>query len=103
MPSSNILNDKYEINKNDIIGYGPFGSVYKAKNLKNNLYYAIKMIDKQKFKYDINNLKDEIEKMKKIGTDNSLYFIETIDTKSDFYIVMELCECNLELMNLEKY
>ena len=96
MPSSNILNDKYEINKNDIIGYGPFGSVYKAKNLKNNLYYAIKMIDKQKFKYDINNLKDEIEKMKKIGTDNSLYFIETIDTKSDFCIVMELCECNLD-------
>ena len=34
--------------------------------------------------------------MKKINTENSIYVKEIFDTKQYFYIIMDLCEYNLE-------
>ena len=96
MSNPEILEKKYELIKNNIIGYGNFGNVYKVKNIKNGYYYAIKEVDKLKFKSDINKLKNGINTISQIGTDNSINIIETFDTKRFFYIVMELCECNLD-------
>ena len=96
MSKPEILEKKYELIKNNLIGYGNFGNVYKVKNIKNGYYYAIKEVDKLKFKSDINKLKNGINTISQIGTDNSINIIETFDTKRFFYIVMELCECNLD-------
>ena len=90
--------------KVNIIGTGIFGDVYKAKNKENGYYYAIKEIDKIKFNQQINILTKEIELMNKIKTENIINIKEIIDTKEYIYIIMDLCECNLEdyIINREK-
>ena len=75
------------------IGSGTFGNIYKAQNKETKYYVAIKEIDKER--YD-NSTNEESEIMNKIKTENSVSVIETIDTKEYYYIVMELCDCNLE-------
>ena len=92
MSNINIWEKYKEISK---IGYGTFGDVYKVKNKETGYYYALKVIDKQKFN-ESTNLKKEIEIMKKINTENSIYVKEIFDTKQYFYIIMDLCEYNLE-------
>ena len=86
---------KYEKEENRI-GYGTFGDVYKIKNKETGYYYALKVIDKDKFNESITLLKKEIEIMKKINTENSVSIKEIFDTKRYFYIIMDLCEYNLE-------
>ena len=90
--------------KVNIIGTGIFGDVYKAKNKENGYYYAIKEIDKIKFNQQINILKKEIELMNKIKIENIINIKEIIDSKEYIYIIMDLCECNLEdyIINREK-
>ena len=93
--TENEIWNKYEKEENRI-GYGTFGDVYKVKNKETGYYYALKVIDKQKFNESTNLLKKEIEIMKKINTENSIYVKEIFDTKQYFYIIMDLCEYNLE-------
>ena len=100
-----IINDvwkKYE--KVNIIGTGVFGNVYKVKNLDNGYYYAIKEIDKNKFVHQTNTLKKEIEFLNKIKIANIINIKEIIDSKEYIYIIMDLCEFNLEdyIINREK-
>ena len=96
MSKSQIIENKYELNKENRIGYGKFGGVYKVKNIKNGYYYAIKEIDKLKFKNETNKLKNEINTLKQMGSENNINIIEILETNQYLYIVMELCECNLE-------
>ena len=96
MSKSQIIEKKYELNKENRIGYGKFGGVYKVKNIKNGYYYAIKEIDRQKFTHDINKLKKDINNINQMGGDNNINIIETLETNDYLYIVMELCECNLD-------
>ena len=56
----------------------------------------LKVIDKQKFNESANLLIKEIEIMKKINTENSVYVIETFETQKYFCVIMDLCEYNLE-------
>ena len=86
---------RYKFNKDDIIGRGGFGCVYKAYDLNTKENVAIKEIyfeDDDK-KYLILN---EIELMENI---ESLYSIKVKDKFIDgkyYYIIMELCDDNLE-------
>ena len=82
--------DKYE--KGEIIGYGTYGNIYKAQNKKTGNLVAIKEILKKKNKQYLN----EIDVMNRINNENSILLIETFNTKDFFYIIMELCICNLE-------
>ena len=85
--------------KIEIIGSGAFGNVYKAKY--NNEYFAIKEITK--IKIDEKKFLREIEVMKKIKCDNSVKFIESVETEESFYIVSELCSLSLaEFSNMRK-
>ena len=83
-----------------IIGLGAFGHVYKAKY--NNEYFAIKEIPK--IKIDEKKFLREIEVMKKMKCDNSVKFIESVETEESFYIVSELCRLSLaEYLNMRPY
>ena len=76
-----------------IIGNGTYGPIYKAYDLNSKNYVAIKEIDKTRYKQINNsNLK---ENMKNI---NSIYkfFKDIIETKEKYYIIMDLCMCNLK-------
>ena len=83
--------DKYK--KIGIIGYGTNGNIYKCKDIKTKNYVAIKEILK---KNSNDKYLKEIEIMKKIKNENLVLLKETFETKEYFYIVMELCICNLE-------
>ena len=78
------------------IGKGTFGNIYKAQNKETKYYVAIKEIDKEWYNDPLNSILKESEIMNKIKTENSVSVKETIDSKDYFYIIMELCYCNLE-------
>ena len=82
--------------KINIIGNGIYGNIYKVKNKINGYYYAIQEIDKQKINQTIDILKREIEIMNKIKKENIVNIKEVIDSNKFIYVVMDLCECNLE-------
>ena len=86
-----LIWDKYD--KGKIIGYGVYGNIYKCQNKSSKNYVAIQEIEKKK----VNQMyMEEIKIMKKIENENSIILKEYFDTEDYFYIVMELCICNLE-------
>ena len=92
MSKSSIWN-KYI--KKCILGSGLFSIVYKAINIKTEEYVAIKEINKLKYN-EFTKTNFEKNEIIKINSDNSILFLETIDTEENFYIIMELSLCNLE-------
>ena len=76
------------------ISTGGYSSIYKAKNCKTKEYVAIKEIDKNKCKINIEELKKEMNKMKLI--DNIINIKEIIEDKNILYLIMDLCSFNLE-------
>ena len=56
------LKKNYKIdNHQQIIGYGRFGKVFLSQNIHNpDLYVAIKVLDKSKTEYNINELIETI-------------------------------------------
>ena len=87
---SNTIDIWEKYKKINVLGIGNYGKVYKVQNIENGYYYAIKEIDKTE-----NTLSNEIEKFKQLKIENNL-IKEIIDTKEYLYIIMELCEYNLE-------
>ncbi len=81
MSSKNIWN---EYCKETTLGSGTYSFVYKAKNIKTGNYVAIKEIDKSKYKQKSKSYFEEMEIMNKLNSENSISFIETIETKEYF-------------------
>ena len=83
-----------------IIGKGTYGQIYKAYDINSKNYVAVKEIDKMRYKQINNsNLKDNMKKM------NSKYELlkDIIETKEKYYLIMDLCLCNLEdYLNMRK-
>ena len=77
-----------------IIKKGTFGNLYKAKNIENGYYYAIKEIEKNQYSED--QILKEIEIMNNIKCENSVSIKDKIETKDFYYIIMDLCGYNLE-------
>ena len=88
MSNTNDIWKKYK--KINVIGTGTYGEVYKVQNIENGYYFAIKEIEKAR-----GVLSKDINKLKTIDKENNL-IKEIIDTKEYLYIIMELCEYNLE-------
>ena len=89
--SYNNIWDKYI--KKETIGIGSYGKVYKAQNKETGKYVAIKEIDKEGIENQM--YLTEIEIMKKLNSENSVRLKETFDSNDFFYIIMDLCACNL--------
>ena len=66
--------------------------IYKMKNKKTGDYYTIKEIKKENF--DI--WENVLEKMNKSKIENNISIKDIINNKEYLYIIMELCEYNLE-------
>ena len=94
----NLLNnDRYEILKE--IDSGSYGLIFLAEDRDNKNKVAIKRIDKMILKssdYLKKALEKEIEIMLSINCENSVLLIDYFQTKNYVYIVMELCDGNLE-------
>ena len=82
---------KYIIEKNKI-SKGGFGTCYKAKDDQNNLY-AIKRLEKENNEHE--NIINEINLLKILKSRYCVEFIESIEDEEYFYIVMELCDGDL--------
>ena len=94
--SNDIENDCINYSNFLKIGYGTYGTVYRAKDKRNECYVAIKEIIKEKFDIQKEIIQNEVEMMQKLQNENSINFKEVIESNSCFYIVMEYCEYNLQ-------
>ena len=72
------------------IGDGNFAVVRIGTNKETKQKRALKIIDRKKIVGKENMLKDEIRIMKACSHDNIVKLYDTIDTKFDVYLVMEL-------------
>ncbi len=85
-----------EYEKKCIIGSGSYSYVYKAFNKNTGLYVAIKEINKEKYKERTNLVFNESDIMKKFNIENSISLKDTFEDEQNYYIIMDLCVCNLE-------
>ena len=111
--------DYYEIL--DVIGNGPFSTVYKAKYKDKEEFIAIKVTDKERIKsalrneyskqdihkeyYKIANFENEVKYMKICGenNENSVKYYQHFETDNEFVIIMELCDgCLIDFIKLKK-
>jgi serine/threonine protein kinase len=76
------------------IGEGQFGTVYKAKNIKTNNYFAIKVISKTLFennKLMRKQLKRETVIMSAARHENLMYLHRSFETGRNYYLVLDYC------------
>ena len=79
------------------INEGGFGECFKGKDEKNN-YYAIKKIYFRN-EEELTSVKDEINVLKIMKSKYSVEYIDSIKTKDFYYIIMELCDGDLNLQS----
>ena len=98
-----MKNVKDEYNFIKELGSGAFGSVFLGENKKTKEKVAIKkiyhknMTDEQKIK-----VKNEVTNMMMMKCSNSIEFKDMFRDNDYYYIIMELCDCNLEEYIKEK-
>ena len=92
--------EDFEIDLKKPLGNGGFGSVYKATKKDSNEVYAIKRISIEKLNENeilkiINmNLLNECE--------NSIKYFGYFKEENFIYLIMELCDCNLNKIKKQK-
>jgi serine/threonine protein kinase len=83
------IKKKYKI-ESKILGSGAFGKVFMATSVVDkNFKVAIKVISKKKLDDEVDQLKDEIEILKKLDHPNIIKYYETYENSKYLYIVME--------------
>lgn len=82
--------------KLETIGSGNFGKIFKVKNIKTGNIYAIKEIDKSKYKSLTKKELNENIITKLNLENNNIRLKETIDSNNFLYFIMEYCPLNLE-------
>ena len=93
-----ILNNKYVLD--NLIGKGAYGLVYKAHDIKDeNKKYAIKRIDKKYLADDylMNAYKEEMKIMRLMSHENSVNLFDDFKEDSNYNLVMELCDSDLDI------
>ena len=74
------------------IGKGSYSTVFKGYNKKNKNNYAIKVIDIEKNKSNINRFYLEIQLMKRLNHKNIIKLYDTHENDKYIYIIMEFCK-----------
>lgn len=85
------LEDIYDTDNKIELGSGSFGEVYKIQLKEQDIYRAVKIINKAKVK----NPKDflnEINILKNSDHPNVIKIYEVFEDRMNYYITMELCE-----------
>jgi len=92
------LNDFYV--KDDLLGQGSFGKVYKGRSKATNEIVAIKYIDKKAMKpHEVSLQMNEIEILKTVSNNpNVIKLIEFFEDSQYFYLVLE-CVSGKDLFN----
>ncbi|KAJ0956692.1 putative protein kinase CAMK-CAMKL-CHK1 family [Helianthus annuus] len=88
--TTNTLFGKYEIGR--LLGCGAFAKVYYARDINTGHSVAIKVINKLKIAHNnhlINNVKREIDIMRRLRHPNIVKLFEVMATKTKIYVVME--------------
>lgn len=85
------LKNNYRINKEQVLlGSGAFGKVFLSQNIHNpELYVAIKVLDKQKLKYNLQVVMNEVAILNKLDHPNIVKYYETYNDVQYIYLVME--------------
>jgi serine/threonine protein kinase len=97
--NQNIINGKYKIIKK--IGSGSFAKVFKAQNLNDGSFVAIKQVEKsllERNDYLHDAFYKELNIMKLCNCENSVLLIEHFELEDNHNIVMELCDTDLEVL-----
>lgn len=98
------IGNEYKIIK--FRGSGQFGRVYEAEKISTNEKVAIKEINKTILKrneYLLQSFFKELEVMKLLSNnENSVKYIGNIETEECYYIIMELCDTDLDIILKEK-
>ena len=88
-------NKRYNFTSNDIIGRGGYGYVYKSIDPKTNENVAIKEIYFNNGK-EKDNILNEIYIMEHIDSCYSIKLKDKYENGKYYYLVMELCDENLD-------
>ena len=84
----------FDINFVEPLGKGGFGDVYKATEKNTGKIYAIKRISAEEIK---NEEIEEIQNMNLMNKcENSIKYFGYFEYKNLIYLIMELCDYNLE-------
>ena len=85
------LKKNYKIeNRQPVLGSGAFGKVFLSQSLQNsNLFVAIKVLDKEKMRYDLDLLASEVAVLNKLDHPNIVKYYETYNDFRYIYLVME--------------
>jgi len=86
--SKSDLERKYEIGKQ--LGKGNFSIVKKCVNRETGMEYALKIIDKEQVKGKEEMIETECEILRRVSHPNIISMIETFDTDTKLYVVMDL-------------
>jgi calcium-dependent protein kinase len=73
-----------------VLGSGAFGKVFLSQSLHDeNLYVAIKVLDKDKLKYDLELVRSEVNVLNKLDHPCIVKYFETYNDYKFIYLVME--------------
>ena len=76
--------------KQRLLGAGAYGKVFLSESQHNSEFkVAIKVLDKQKMKYNMENIRDEIAVLGKLDHPNIVKYFETYNDVKNIYLVME--------------
>jgi len=97
-------NQKNNYKRGNLLGKGAFGNVYESRNPIFDNKIAMKIIDKNKINNNMLNeekedMKSEINILKKLSHPNIVKIFEFYETDNYFYIITEFCKCG----ELSKY
>ncbi|KAL0276474.1 UNVERIFIED_CONTAM: hypothetical protein PYX00_004039 [Menopon gallinae] len=79
---------KYKIGK--IIGDGNYAIVRRCTDRLKGIEYAMKIIDKHKWKGQMQLIKNEVDILRKVNHPNIVKLLAEYDTPNEFYLIMEL-------------
>ena len=73
-----------------VIGVGNFGKVFLTHNKHDHdLWFAIKVLDKDKLRENLSNINDEIATLNTLDHPNIVKYYETYNDQKYIYLVME--------------
>ncbi len=75
-----------------VLGAGSFGKVFLSENIEDPTFkVAIKVLNKNKLKENIEAIKEEVRILTKLDHPNIVKYYETYDDVKYMYLVMEYC------------